>query len=174
MPCLPPVKDWIDYFGALTPVCITAFGAWIAWQQFRTNRDKLRLDLYQRRFHVYEATLSFYQALLGSPEDLKMQEFDVLHKEFIKSCREAKFLFDPDVVQLLEQFSIAGSVVVGFRLEGANMRHVMPTFLELNKASNDAMSSLGKLIFVLEDAIFPYLNFRKITNHPLFEFRKNK
>lgn len=163
MPCLPPVKDWMDYFGALTPVCITAFGAWIAWQQFRTNRDKLRLDLYQRRFHVYEAALSFYQALLESM-DVESDEFYSLHKEFIKNYRETTFLFDPDVFDLMAKIFSAGGKVIGFRSHGKGQVHDLEFFMKWNSEANEAMADLEKFIFALENAIFPYLNFRKIVN----------
>lgn len=40
-------------------VLISAYVAWVAYQQYRTNREKLRLDLYDRRFGVYTAAIDF-------------------------------------------------------------------------------------------------------------------
>jgi hypothetical protein len=61
-------KDVIDYLAAVTPILIACFVAWVAFQQFRIGRDKLRLDLCQRRFSVYEKTLFFYHSLTGTIE----------------------------------------------------------------------------------------------------------
>src|SRR6266550_4059000 len=37
----------------------------IAWQQWQVARNKLRLDLFDRRYKVYEATRKFLTRMLG-------------------------------------------------------------------------------------------------------------
>ncbi|HEV2293707.1 MAG TPA: hypothetical protein VGR35_07615 [Tepidisphaeraceae bacterium] len=53
---------WIEIQRAsqawLTPL-IACLAVWIAFQQFRVARNKLRLDLYEKRFKVYSAVKEF-------------------------------------------------------------------------------------------------------------------
>lgn len=42
---------------------MAGFLAYIAYQQLETNRNKLKLDLYIKRFEVYSVSLTFYQEL---------------------------------------------------------------------------------------------------------------
>ncbi len=43
------------------PIIMAIFLGYIAYQQMRTNRDKLKLDLYNKRFGVYICVLKFNQ-----------------------------------------------------------------------------------------------------------------
>jgi len=46
----------------LSPIATLIVGlavAIIAWQQWRVAKDKLRLDLFDRRYKVFEATRTF-------------------------------------------------------------------------------------------------------------------
>jgi hypothetical protein len=70
----------------------------IAWLQWRVARNKLRLDLFDRRYKVYEATRKFLGLILrnGAFTDLELTEFEL-------ATSDAKFLFGDDVVQWLEE-----------------------------------------------------------------------
>ena len=48
--------------GLLTPL-VAVFVAFIAWQQFKTARDKLRLDLFDRRYRVYRALMELFTTI---------------------------------------------------------------------------------------------------------------
>jgi hypothetical protein len=69
MPPATQASHWIAFLNAIAPICgysIAAIALWVASRQSKTSREKLRLDLYDKRFAVYERTLAFYSALLGS------------------------------------------------------------------------------------------------------------
>ena len=55
------VADWL--MALLTPV-IAAIAVYIAYQQSRTNRRRLDLDLYDRRLGIYQATVEYISAVL--------------------------------------------------------------------------------------------------------------
>src|ERR1039458_8099851 len=69
---------------------IGASVALIAYYQWKTNREKLRFDLYQRRFEIYLRVLDFHLALLEWRDEPKLA---VLHVPFLKAFCESKFLF---------------------------------------------------------------------------------
>jgi hypothetical protein len=45
--------SWVDVLKALLTPLIAAIAAYIAWQQWSTNRNKLRHELFERRFEIY-------------------------------------------------------------------------------------------------------------------------
>ena len=70
----------------LTPV-IAVVAAYVAWQQLKTNRRKLKLDLFDRRYAVFEKI----SELIGS----------VLTSGKVQQGREIQFLVDTKVAGLL-------------------------------------------------------------------------
>lgn len=87
--------EWIKIFsGFLTPV-IALVTTYIAIQQYRTNKTKLRLELYHQRFKVFEALMEFVGNVVSqqvSAETVKL---------FDAETNEASFLFGSDVCDYL-------------------------------------------------------------------------
>jgi len=53
--CIPPQRDWIDIFAALLTPAIAILASYIAVRQWLTNKNKLKLDLFDKRYAVFEA-----------------------------------------------------------------------------------------------------------------------
>ena len=66
---------------------MAVFLGYIAYQQMRINQNKLKLDLYNKRFNIYSITLKFHQELMS--EGLAKGT----HREFIEAKQSSKFLF---------------------------------------------------------------------------------
>ena len=77
---------------------IAGIVAYIAYMQFKTNRDRLRLELYEKRFSIYKGLNTIIRSYI---RDLDIS-IDAL-KEFRAKTHEAAFLFDDDIVQYLEE-----------------------------------------------------------------------
>lgn len=60
------------------------------WEAF-TNRSKLKLSLYEKRFEIFKSALELHLALLRRKDKNVGDMLD----EFTKKYREAKFLFAP-------------------------------------------------------------------------------
>ena len=76
-------------------VSVTAIGvyaAWIARQQLEINRYRVKLDLYNRRWEVYE---SFTQYVGVALKDLNPMSHDTL--AFARATQQAEFLFGIDI-----------------------------------------------------------------------------
>lgn len=68
-------------------------GIYIAWQQFTAHRDKLRFDLFDRRFKVYDDIInSMYEYLYGA-EEIDSEQY----RRFKTACNEAQFLLPKNV-----------------------------------------------------------------------------
>lgn len=133
MTCSSPPRDILDYLISITPICIAAVVALIAIWQSKISKNKLRLDLYNRRFDIYSRTLDFYHALLNfdggggskSPERLHLYE---LQRNFIKSYRESRFLFDRKhgVFDILHEMNTRSFRIIGFKDHGQEIARSAP------------------------------------------------
>lgn len=81
----------------LTPL-IAAIAAYIAWQQWKTNQQKLNLDRYDRRLRVYEEVRKILSIIVW---DAKASTEDLL--KFRTSVSEADFLFGPEVMVYIDE-----------------------------------------------------------------------
>jgi hypothetical protein len=79
----------------LTPIIAIAT-AYIAYQQWRTNRNKLKLDLFDRRFAVYDAARNLVRDVLTQthPSDEQLVTFRA-------KTSEASFLLNRDIARYL-------------------------------------------------------------------------
>jgi len=95
---------------------IAAFVACMIWFQVYTAIEKLRLDLYDRRFEIYTKTLDWYQAVLRFDRSTQ-GEYNVFEKSFIKVFRESLFLFDNDsgIYELLKDMQQRSCKMIAFR-----------------------------------------------------------
>lgn len=90
------MSAWTNPIAWLTAVT-ALFAAWIAYQQFRTGRHRLRLDLFDRRMSVYEATVTLVRQAVRDG-DVNLEAVF----RFVSDTRQAEFLFDDPVVEYLE------------------------------------------------------------------------
>jgi hypothetical protein len=87
---------WMQWAQAIALFVISCLGSWIAFKQAKIATAKLNLDLYDRRFKVFEATRAFINAFLINGKF----ESDELVK-FMAATSEAVFLFDEEVPKYL-------------------------------------------------------------------------
>lgn len=69
----------------------------IAYQQWRLNRERLRLELFEKRYSVYKATREYVAnvSLVGDPEASEQWKF-------LSKTSDACFLFKDDVIEYLQ------------------------------------------------------------------------
>ena len=87
-----------DLLAVLPTFIVGCIAAYIAYQQWQTNRRKLELDLYDRRLRLYQATTKYISMVLT---DLKPKLEDL--SEFRRATAEADFLFGPDIRAYLDE-----------------------------------------------------------------------
>jgi hypothetical protein len=91
------VPAWVQLLAALLTPTIALLGAYIAWQQWRTNRNKLKLELFDRRYRIYEAAQTLIGRVLALGKASHEQTF-----EFLSQVKGAKFMFNEKVQRYLE------------------------------------------------------------------------
>ena len=87
---------------AIGQITISCAVAYVAWQQWKTARDKLQLDRYEKRFRIYNATTDFISAVAWDMSGKIGQEEVV---KFDIAQREAYFLFagNNDLLKFLDE-----------------------------------------------------------------------
>lgn len=103
------IREWLQ--ALLAPV-IALVAVYIAWRQHATARDRLRLDLYDRRFAVYRALMDLLSAALtsGNLKDAELYRFS-------SDTAERSFLFGPEISEYCEEIWKEG-----VRLQALNSR----------------------------------------------------
>jgi hypothetical protein len=91
---------------AIATILIAGFVAYIAWQQWRVAKHKLRLDLFDRRYKVFEATRKFLVDIARESTFSNKQLF-----MFHAGTSDAKFLFDDAVADYLEEIRKRASMM---------------------------------------------------------------
>lgn len=142
------------YLGILT----AAIGTWIAWQQHRATRDRLRLDLYDRRYAVFVATNQLISAVV-SHATLDIAD---LHA-FNRDTAQAVFLFKE---QLLAYIDGVRDRALEFRLTRQQLANLAGTPKAMHQAivAKDAelLTWFTEQLNVSRKEFAEYLNFDKV------------
>jgi hypothetical protein len=89
---------WFLYIQGIAVVLIPPFGAWIAWQQVRIGRVKLKHDLFDRRLAVYSATRDFLFIIASNKTPTSAEAM-----EFNRGTVAGDFLFDDELADHLRE-----------------------------------------------------------------------
>jgi len=89
---------WTAYLQALLTPVIAFFAVYVAASQWSTARNKLRLDLFEKRYAVYEAAQKFIGSIVTSG---KVKDDSVY--EYMVATRAAKWIVSPEVDEYLQR-----------------------------------------------------------------------
>lgn len=96
---LPVVETtWIDAFAALLTPAIALVAIYIAFQQHKINKQRLRYETYERRLAVYKAVQKHLSVILRKGK----ATYDEC-SEFYSEASEAAFLFDKSVQEKIDE-----------------------------------------------------------------------
>lgn len=95
MSCDP---HWTAYLAALLTPTVAIFGSVIAYRQWRIAQNKLKFELFDRRFSLYEASRKLLGSIMTSGKAKDEEIF-----KFCVATREAKWLLNIAVATYLEK-----------------------------------------------------------------------
>lgn len=92
------LSSFLDWIEALGPMAIALMLAVIAYQQWKVNKSRLRHEMFDRRYAMYEATKKLTAAVIqkGTPEK---EDID----SYFSATAGARFIFSDQVGQHLEE-----------------------------------------------------------------------
>ena len=128
----------------------------VAWLQWWVALNKLRLDLFDRRYKVYDATRKFLAGILRDGKFTNSELF-----EFYAGTSDAEFLFGADVVEHLAQIRKRA-----LHMQTAQtLYEPMPVGDERSlhvKAAHDDVLWLTDQITAITKTFAPYLGFANV------------
>lgn len=145
--------------GPLATMLVGISIAFIAWQQWQVARAKLRLDLFDRRYKIYDSTRKFVALTMRDANFSDSQLF-----EFFAGTSDAAFLFDADVFDYLKQI---GKRAVDMRIH----HHACQNVPMSDERSRHVQETHNQLLWLSEQLtamtkIFtPYLGFSNIKGN---------
>jgi len=89
--------DLIEISSALLTPTIAILGIYIAYQQYKTNNQRLRYETYERRLHIYRTIQSFLSEVLREGTTNYNNAL-----KFLSDTSEAYFLFDNSVQEKID------------------------------------------------------------------------
>jgi hypothetical protein len=140
--------------GFLTPV-IAIFGAYIAWQQFGLSRQKIRLDLYDRRLRVYQAVTNLF-AEVAREGDVSRSTLGSYYADVF----EARFLFGKDLKDYLTEVRQKASKLGSINFRLADSRASQATVSSLAQEKELVLYWFDQQIEDSAARFEPYLSFK--------------
>lgn len=95
MTCVP---HWITYISALLVPVIALLTLLIAYRQWRTAQNKLKLDLFEKRLAIYNAATAFIRNVMTSGNATDEQL-----RNLILGTKEAKWLLSTEIATYLDE-----------------------------------------------------------------------
>jgi hypothetical protein len=139
----------------LTPV-IAVVATYVAWQQWKTNALKVKLDRYDRRVRVYEEVKKMLSIVM---RDADIDAGELL--AFRSSTAEAGFLFGPEILKYIDELYRRGSrLSVANKQYRANLDRVNPGYdhQKVTDVINQEIAWLSEQFIPARDIFKPYLD----------------
>lgn len=89
---------WTTYLAALLTPIVAVLGSFIAYRQWRLAQNKLKLELFDRRLSVYDATRALLASIMSSGKTKDEEVF-----KFMVATREAKWLLNDSIAEYLDK-----------------------------------------------------------------------
>lgn len=95
---MQPARDWVDYLSALLVPTIAIVGAFIAWQQWRINRARLKNELFDRRYEQFCVVRDFIGSIMTSGQSTLEEQ-----RKYLVGTRGMRFLFDKKIAEYVDE-----------------------------------------------------------------------
>jgi len=130
----------------LTPV-IAIIATYIAWQQWKTNKQKLNLERYDRRLRIYEEVKKILTIIA---RDKGTTTEDLL--KFRASVSEADFLFGPEIPKYIDEIYKRGLNLWRWNQEYRDCTQDIPEGYDHNKVVSEDHKEFTWLVGQFEPA----------------------
>ena len=131
---------WTDILGKLAVPVIGFLGLYIAWRQWKTAAYRFRLDLFDKRFAIYEAIIDFILSIRGGGK-----VSDEALSAFKDKTLPTRFLFNDDIAEYITEIKEKAIDVQTYSAEVKGMPEGKER-IETLRQSSDARKWLYKQI----------------------------
>ncbi len=143
----------INTYTNIATVGITILALYIAYQQYRIQKAKVRLDLYEKRFRVFELTRNIILKTLKSGPLFNQDVLNSL-EEFSMATSERHFLFKKDVNDFIA--NLKKDLIEIYSIDDNTPDS------KLKDKKNNLLLSFHDKVEDLPRVFSPYLSFKKL------------
>ncbi len=154
-----------DFAGPAAAIIASGVAVFVTYrlgrEQARLSREKLRLDLYERRWKIFKSIFDFYYVMIawtGSDEQKAVRD------QFFMAYQESAFLFDPadGVEQLLKDLNDKGRKVMSYK-DGSLQGWDAKSKADLAKEAGEIQTfGFEEGLAKLKNAMAKYLGFKNL------------
>lgn len=147
-------KFWIDFLAAvLSPVIAITLG-YLTFHQYKLEKQKHRLELYDRRFAVFEEVNKFLSEIFRNGKTDFFKLSNLLHQ-----TNQSKFLFDDEISQYIDSLYMRGIdfVMIDEQLNGHDKLEVGPERTELAHTNSEHLKFFVDQFNVSQKVFMKYL-----------------
>ncbi|WP_440997546.1 hypothetical protein [Arhodomonas sp. SL1] len=91
------IPVWVAYLSALLTPTIAILGSVIGFLQWRTNRNRLKHELFDRRYEQFEVVRNFLGSIMSSGKATDERQF-----KYLSGTRGVRFVFDKELAEYLD------------------------------------------------------------------------
>jgi len=149
---MQPDPHWTAYLSALLAPTVAVLGTLVAFQQWRTARNKLKFDLFQRRLLVYEAVQSFLASIFRSG---KVADEELV--KYLTGVAEVRWLYGAEISHFLRESVWCNAIdlqCLHAELEGLPVGEERTSNVRKQSEIKKVLLSLSK---VVDERFEPYL-----------------
>lgn len=148
---------------SLASVCVAAAAAYIAWAQFQLARRKVRFELFEKRYPLFELLWSYLSAHVMNPDEVKDIEPKIRSEQ-----HKYMFLFDQsvhDYVRMVRNESVQVGIL---RTTVANTFAPADRLERAHKELGEKNLWFAEQVDGLQARFKPYLHFEEWSGLPLW------
>lgn len=135
---------------AIVPIAISCAVAYIAYQQHKLAKERFKLDLFEKRYAVYEKIRNFILNVVYKNRDGYIEMLDTESK-FQESIHSARFLFDEKI------FNFANDIgKKGMELSMCRENKISEDDQSIKEKKTELIADLENL----QQVFAPYLKFK--------------
>jgi len=155
------LPHWVQIVQALGPTFVTIVAAliagFIAYRQWKTAHDKLRLDLFDKRFAIYRAYFHASAAALG-----RWPNREEVLSEFTSLKGQSNFLFGADASRFIDEAMKEISGLIAHQNTQQEMRRTGQRDANLGNQILGLIDRVGGRESIAYGTFHKYLSFAEI------------
>ena len=153
------VPFWFQIIQGLGPLAIAAMVGYVAYRQWRTARDRLRFDLFEKRYVIYERIQTIIIAALSAHPPNSEEILD-----FYRGTRGVEFLFGPEIEIYLGELRDSLGRLAGLQRHLALGQTQDPNYtVDLNEVHEMKLYFERQLMIVMRAKFIRYLSLARLT-----------
>ena len=121
------LREWQPYLQPSVTLLVGAMAVWIAIQQWEVNKNKLRIDLFDKRYDLYRKTVEFIRKIT----DGRVAKGDL--EAFNELMIRSKFLVGSELYEFLNERYLEASQYLALRMKQGTVNEGTPEAIKIGQ-----------------------------------------